>query len=123
MDNITEAYRHLENAQEILSKKAKKEDNYYTDKKYVKMAGHTAYTGVLMALDAIMPTTKKANRRDVNDYRQYLAKIDKKALNKFNILYEQFHLSLGYDGSATFDQVTGAFKVYTDLVAWIERKI
>jgi hypothetical protein len=39
---IQEAKRYLANAKEILSEKAGKDGNYYSDSKYVKMAGNTA---------------------------------------------------------------------------------
>ena len=51
MQNTAEAMRYIDNAKDILRHKAQKEDGYYQDKKYVKMAGHTAYLGVLLALD------------------------------------------------------------------------
>ena len=51
---IEEAKRYLDNAREILSEKAKKEEGYYQDIKYVKMAGHTAYAGVLKAWTPIL---------------------------------------------------------------------
>ena len=59
-----EAVRYIENALEILRTKAKKKDRYYEDVKYVKMACGTAYSGVLLALDAYlelkgMPLEKK----------------------------------------------------------------
>jgi len=50
---IYEAERYLQNAREILSEKAGKDGDYYSDRKYVKMAGHTAWCGVLLASDNI----------------------------------------------------------------------
>jgi hypothetical protein len=49
----SEATRYMDNAKECL-KKAKKEDDYYHDKKYVKMACGAAYSGVLIALDGFL---------------------------------------------------------------------
>jgi hypothetical protein len=49
---IREAERYLQNARQILSEKAEKDGNYYNDGKYVRMAGNTAWNGVLIALDA-----------------------------------------------------------------------
>ena len=46
---IQEAERYLQNARQILSEKAGKDGDYYIDKKYVKMAGHAAWCGVLIA--------------------------------------------------------------------------
>ena len=40
---IYEAECYLQNAREILSEKAGKDGDYYTDRKYVKMAGYTAW--------------------------------------------------------------------------------
>jgi len=37
-----------------LSEKAGKEDGYYQDTKYVKLAGHAAYAVILVALDAYL---------------------------------------------------------------------
>ncbi|GHT53224.1 hypothetical protein FACS189451_04920 [Bacteroidia bacterium] len=46
-DPIKEAERYLDNARTILSEKAGKNGNYYSDSKYVKLAGHAAWCGVL----------------------------------------------------------------------------
>jgi hypothetical protein len=46
----SEAIRYMDNANEYL-KNAKKEDGFYLDKKYVKTACGTAYSGILVALD------------------------------------------------------------------------
>jgi len=51
---IREAERYLQNARQILSEKAEKDGDYYNDPKYVKMAGDTAWKGVLVALDAVL---------------------------------------------------------------------
>lgn len=62
MDKIIEAKRYMNNAREILREKALKEDGYYQDSKYVKMAGHTAYTGILIALDGFLEKKGKAEK-------------------------------------------------------------
>ncbi len=53
MQTTTEARRYIDNAKEILREKARKEDGFYQDAKYVRNAGHTACIGVLMALDGL----------------------------------------------------------------------
>ena len=53
MTHITEAKRYITNAKEILREKAQKENGFYADSKYVKMAGDIAYKGILVALDGI----------------------------------------------------------------------
>ena len=63
MDAILEAKRHIDNAKSFLSNNAKKEDGLYRDRKYVKIAGHTAYTGILLALDELLKEKKKKTRK------------------------------------------------------------
>jgi hypothetical protein len=96
--SIQEARRYIDNAKEILREKAKKQDGYYTDSKYVKMAGHTAYTGVLVALDGVFGK-KGRGRKDIDWYRQETQKWNKKLLPLLNSTYDILHLSLGYDGA------------------------
>lgn len=96
--NIKEAQRYIANAKEILSEKAKKKDGYYTDTKYVKIAGDTAYKGVLVALDGVFGKKSKG-RKDIDWYRQNTAKWNKKLLPVLNSAYDILHLSLGYDGA------------------------
>ena len=95
---ILEARRYIDNAKEILRDKAKKEDGYYTNSKYVKMAGHTAYTGVLVALDGKFGR-KGRRRKDIDWYRQETKKWNVKLLPILNSTYEILHLFLGYDGT------------------------
>lgn len=111
---IKEANRYVANAKGLLQDKAKRVNGVYADKKYVKMAGHTAYCGVLFALDQLIDptdhvqlgsktstnksTTKRA-RKSVDSYRAFLTKYDKKMLAEFNNLYDILHLTLGYDGN------------------------
>ncbi|MCX7728356.1 MAG: DUF5618 family protein [Bacteroidia bacterium] len=97
---IENPYVYLKNAQDILREKAKKDGEFYTYPKYVKMAGHTAWAGVLLALDYLFKKhdVKVKGRKDVDDYRHFIAKKDRKILNYFNSAYETLHLVMGYDG-------------------------
>jgi hypothetical protein len=95
---IAEAKRYIDNAKEILRDKANKKAGYYTDAKYVKMAGHTAYTGVLVALDGVFGR-KSRGRKDIDWYRQQTQQWNKKLLPVLNSAYETLHLFLGYDGA------------------------
>ena len=93
-----EARRYIDNAKEILKDKAKKQDGYYTDSKYVKMAGHTAYTGLLVALDGKFGKRGRG-RKGIDWYRQETKKWNVKLLPVLNSTYEILHLFLGYDGA------------------------
>jgi hypothetical protein len=124
--DITEAYRYLDNAKEILRDKARKEEGHYQDPKYVKMAGHTAYTGLLLALDAYLDPTnikrKKKERRDVSWYKQKLSELDKKILTIFNSAYFTLHLAMGYDGNPNAAVVKGGLDDAELLLEWLKTR-
>lgn len=122
MKTTIESLRYLNNAKEILSTKANKEDGYYQDKKYIKLAGHAAYSGVLVALDEALSKPKKG-RVSVDWYQKEIAKRDKKVLNYFNEIYEQFHLVMGYDGFGKEKTVNDTFEVANKIIEWAESKM
>jgi len=98
----SEAIRYMDNAKEYL-KNAKKEGNYYNDKKYVKTACGVAYNGLLIALDGFlilkgMDKPKGKLRKSIEYYQSTITKIDKKMLNYLNSAYEILHLWGYYDG-------------------------
>ena len=121
MKHIEEAHRYIDNAKQILNEKAHKEDGYYQDKKYVKMAGHTAYTGVLEALDGLFGIKKKG-RKNVDWYQEELGKVDKKILNSFNVAYDALHLSMGYDGTKSAEIANIGLKEAEKIINWVETK-
>jgi hypothetical protein len=113
----SEATRYMDNAKECL-KKAKKEDDYYHDKKYVKMACGTAYSGLLVALDCFlmlkgvdMPTKKltKKQRKSIEYYQSNITKIDKKMLDYLNSAYDVLHLWGYYDGVTNVNIIKEGF--------------
>lgn len=120
-NTVQEAKRYLDNAKEILREKARKEDGYYQDKKYVKLAGHAAYTGVLVALDALFENKTKG-RKDVDWYKERLAKMDRKALNAFNGAYDILHLSMSYDGVLVASVATDGLKEAETIINWVETR-
>jgi hypothetical protein len=122
---LDNAVRHLENAQQILKKQGKKEDGFYTDAKYVAIAGHAAYRGILIALNELMKQhgIKKSTRKHVDDYQDFLAKLDRKILNHFNIAYEILHLVMGYDGVGDFKTVQRGLECADIIINWVEKKL
>ena len=72
---IREAERYMQNARQILSEKAGKDGDSYTDKKYVRMAGHTAWCGVLEALDGVLgikvPPKKRPHFEDYQEAEKH----------------------------------------------------
>ena len=113
----TEAMRYVSNAKEILSEKAKKESGYYTDPKYIKMAGNTFWNGVLVAFDYKFPEIKKGKGRpDQTKYRQAIK--DRKVSRLYDSAYQQLHLVMGYDGMGAEKYVKLAIEDAKDLISW-----
>jgi hypothetical protein len=122
MQHVQEAKRYLANARTILSEQAQKEDGYYQDLKYVKMAGHTAYIGVLLALDGLLGKKRKG-RKDVDWYKQHLAKLDKKILSAFIAAYATLHLSMSYDGNPNAGVAQLGLQDAEYIINWVEMRL
>lgn len=121
-DNYREAVRYMENASEILRTKAKKDDGYYQDRKYVKMASGTAYYAVLLAMETYLASKGKAivkprkGRIDVDDYRRRVGTIDKKMLDLFNTTYNVLHLAGYYDGELSAGVIREGMIAATEII-------
>jgi hypothetical protein len=122
MNTVQEAKRYIDNAKEILREKANKEDGYYQDTKYVKMAGHTAYVGVLVALDGFLGRKGKG-RKDVDWYKQQLTSVDKKLLNAFISAYDTLHLSMSYDGNPAASVANAGLAEAETIIKWVENRV
>jgi hypothetical protein len=120
-NTVQEAKRYLDNAKEILREKAKKEDGLYQDPKYVKLAGHAAYTGVLVALDTLFEEKGKG-RKDVTWYKDNLSKLDKKALASFVAAYSTLHLAMSYDGNTDANVSMAGIKMAESIINWVETR-
>ena len=120
-NTVQEAKRYLDNAKEILREKAKKEDGLYQGPKYVKLAGHAAYTGVLVALDSLFEEKGKG-RKDVGWYKENLSKLDKKALASFVAAYSTLHLAMSYDGNTDANVSTAGLNMAESIINWVETK-
>lgn len=118
---IQEAGRYIENARQLLSEKAGKDGKFYTDRKYVKMAGHTAWCGVLIALDAafnVKNGMKKEQRPDIKDYQDAVSKRDKKMPRILMNAYDTLHKTLGYDGNLNYVVVQSGLEEAQELIEW-----
>jgi len=119
---IQEAKRYLVNAKYILSEKAGKDGNYYSDSKYVKMAGDMAWKGVLIALDSVFHVKKRANQRvSVEDYKEAIAKTNGKVLTMVNTGYQVLHLSMGCDGIKNFKVCQAGMEEAKRIIDWCEK--
>jgi hypothetical protein len=118
---IKEAQRYLDNAFEILSTKAEKDGGYYSDSKYVRMAGNTAWNGVLVALDGVLPVRENLKPKQRPDFKDYLAAIskkDKKMSRPLLTAYDSLHKSLGYDGILGYKSVQAAMEYGKNVISW-----
>ncbi|KAA6342921.1 hypothetical protein EZS27_009381 [termite gut metagenome] len=117
-----EAIRYMDNAKEIL-KKAGKEDKYYNDRKYVRIACGAAYHGVLIALDAYLllkGIEKKKGRKSVEYYNENIGKSDKKLLRHLVVAYDTLHLSGYYDGNLSYDVIKTGFDEAYEIIDQIK---
>ena len=118
---VDEARRYLDNARQILSEKANKEDGRYQDRKYVKLAGHAAYSAILIALDGLFGKKNKG-RKNVDWYLNQLASLDRKALGRFNDAYDTLHLALAYDGNRSAKVAASGLEDAEWLINWVETR-
>lgn len=97
---IEEARRYVANAQEVIQKaNYDSELKFYTDGKYVKMAGNTLWNGCLIALDAVLAVRNGKGRPSIEKYKEAAGKRDRKLLAAIVAGYNTMHLSMGYDGN------------------------
>jgi len=121
---IREAERYLQNARQILTDKAEKDGDYYNDTKYVRMAGNTAWNGVLIALDAALGVKNKMKPRQrpsFKDYQMALYLRDSKMNNVLLTAYEELHKAIGYDGVPKYTIVQSALADGERLVEWADK--
>ncbi|REA59328.1 hypothetical protein DSL64_18580 [Dyadobacter luteus] len=123
MEAISEARRHIDNAKGFLSNNARKEDGLYQDKKYVKIAGHTAYTGILLALDELLGEKKKKTRKSVEWYQKELSGLDKKITSDFATAYQILHLDMGYEGTRSAQIAKLGIDNAEKIINWVENRL
>jgi hypothetical protein len=108
----SEALRYMDNAKEYL-KNAKKEGDFYNDKKYVKTACGTAYSGLLVGMNGFLQLKdikgRVKERKSIEYYQRNITKIDRKMLNTLNSAYEILHLWGYYDGITSVKVVKEGF--------------
>jgi Domain of unknown function (DUF5618) len=119
--NVTqEAKRYLDNARTILSTNAQKDGGFYQDRKYVRMAGNTAYNGVLVALDGIIPQPTKG-RKSIEHYQRGIK--DGKLMTLFNAAYDTLHLAMGYDGNLSVKIAQEGLSLSEKIIDYVETRI
>ncbi|MGX5858089.1 DUF5618 family protein [Dyadobacter jiangsuensis] len=120
-EKVNEARRYVNNAKELLRDKAGKDNGVYQDRKYVRLAGHAAYLGVLVALDKLFDV-KKGTRKSVEWYQEQLRKTDRKLLDSFNSAYDTLHLAMGYDGNISAGVSADGITTAENIINWVETR-
>ena len=115
-----EAKRYVENARAILTTKAEKEGGFYQDRKYVRMAGNTAYNGILVVLDAIVPQPARG-RKSVEHYQRNIK--DGKLITLFNAAYDTLHLAMGYDGNLSVKVAQEGISLSEKIIGYVETRL
>ena len=108
----------------MFSEKAEKDDDYYNNSKYVKMAGNTAWNGVLVTLNAVLQVRanlKKGQRPDFKDYQEAIAKKDNKMTLPLLWAYESLHKVMGYDGNPRLRIVQDSLDHAKIILDWVEK--
>jgi len=116
---IEEALRYYDNAKEILSTKAKKSEGFYSDRKYVRMAGNTVWNGVLIAMDAVYGVknkVKKGTRPDYDAYQKAINSEKDSIANAFLAAYEHCHKFMGYDSVLSSKTVSTALDYAKEII-------
>jgi len=122
---ITEAKRYLSNAHDAL-KKSGRVNGYYEDRKYVRMACGTAYSGVLIAIDEYLSSKdktiikKRHQRKSIEDYTSRLSNLNKKLLNHFDAAYHILHLDGYYDGVCERKLIDLGMKLAEEIISGVE---
>lgn len=116
---VEEARRYVENAKTLIVEHGELdvETRSYNDRKYVKMAGHTLWLGVLYILDAVFQV--RPDRRmhvDIEDYRKAIGKCDMKLLRLVNMAYDHAHIYMGYHGEQNKDLCDSCFRIANDII-------
>ena len=119
-----EAIRYIDNAKSILKTiEGSKKSLLYTDEKYVKQAAHTAYTGVLYALDKFFDLkAQKGKHLSENDYTNALSKVNSKMNKHFAEIYRNLHIAGGYEGTLLKKTIIGGIEAAEFLIDWTKVK-
>lgn len=123
MEAISEARRHIDNAKDFLSNNARKQDGLYQDKKYVKIAGHTAYTGILLVLNELLGEKNKKTPKSAEWYQYELSRVDKSLLSNFTTAYQILHIDMGYQGTKSAKIAALGLDTAERIIDWVETRL
>ena len=114
---LSNAQKILIKAKRILAENAGKDGNYYTDKKYVRMAGRTAWQGVIVGLNECLKIQEKS---ELKVYQRILSQ-NPYFLEMFNSAYDTLWNALGSDGNLNVVIVDARIKEARKLIDWSDK--
>ena len=122
-NGYAEAMRYIANAKKVLSNSGI-EDKFYKDAKYVRVASSIAYSGVLVALDALaklkgVSGPEKGKRKNIDFYRDIVAG-NKELLNHLDTVYKNLQLSGYHDGNEDSTVIKSGFASAKELINLIK---
>jgi hypothetical protein len=85
------------------------------------MAGDTAWKGVLVALDGVLPVRKNLKPRqrpDIKDYLDAVNKKDRKMPRNLKAAYDLLHIYMGYDGILSYKTVQDGLEQGKSMISW-----
>ena len=109
----------MENAKNILIENGDldTDTHLYGDRKYVKMAGNTLWSGVLLILDAVFHVRKdRRTRVHIEDYQNAVNRRDGKLAKLVYTGYETMHRYMGYDGIQDKATCDAGFRIANDII-------
>ena len=118
-DPIEEAQRYIDNARQTLKENGELDTatRLYGDRKYVRSAGHFLWNAVLIVLDAIFHVkTKTRPHPDIKDYKEAVARRDRKLLQFVNVGYDTMHIAMGYDGNQSKDVCDAGIRYANEII-------
>ena len=116
---IEEAQRYVDNAKQTLKENGEFDaaTRTYGDRKYVRSAGHFLWNAVLIVLDAVFSVkTKTRPHPDIKDYKEAVAKRDRKLLQFVTVGYDTMHIAMGYDGNQSKDVCDAGVRYANEII-------
>jgi hypothetical protein len=112
-----EALRYMQNARETY-KKARKEDRFYKDAKYVRGGADYACHAVLIVLDACLKLkgVSEPQQKSIEYYPSEVSKLDKKMLVRLNDAYQTLHLAGSYDGNLNVEVNAAGLRTAEEII-------
>jgi len=127
-ENYALAMRYIANAKECLEKAGIK-DGRYDDSKYVRMACGTAYSGVIIAIEAWLKLKdvdfssvagNKNKRKNIDFYKKNVGMRDGKLKGFLDDAYQILHLDGYYDGIQNITVIKEGFTAAKNIIAQIK---